>query len=68
MEFYLYALLYYSSVSSASAIVTAFGVAKVNDNAAGYDLRILHAEGAPVARSVLRQVSETAMRAVFQQQ
>ena len=55
-------------MSSASAIVTAFGVAKVNDNAAGHDLRTLHAEGAPVARSVLRQVSETAMRAVFQQQ
>ena len=65
MGIYFYAPLYSNSVSSALAIVTAFGVAKVKDAAAGYDLRTSHAEGAPVARSVLRQVSETTMRAVF---
>ena len=65
VELYLYAPLYSNIVSSAELIVTEFGVAKVKGTATGYDLRTSHVASAPVAHSVLRQVSETTMRAVF---
>jgi hypothetical protein len=55
-------------LSSTKAILAALYVAKVKDTAAGYDLRTLHAECAPVLRGVRRQVSETTMRAVIQWQ